>query len=214
MHFISLLHGKGGCVYEWTHKCRKERDVLCQWFLTALQIRATTRSVPTEHGWIWSRLLVSLSHPFSSVPPVCCPSVGSFSSLWLSMVFLLRLYRFSEGNCFTEAVCTLRDKTVQGLFPGAGSECRDHRDAEQRAVPGAGRSAGSRPSCCGVGEAPERLRPRVSPGAKGWPAESRSARAAWLEGQREREGTSSARELLKGYPFDVRELLRYLSWLV
>lgn len=96
---------------------------------------------------------------------------------------------------------TLGNRSGQGLFPGAGSERGDGRDAEQRAVPGAGRSAGSSPSCCGVGEAPEQLRPRGHSRCQGRDPAAPGPEQR-LEGQREGKcGAGSAGETLKGVSF-------------
>lgn len=101
-----------------------------------------------------------------------------------------------------------------GLFPGAGSECRDGSDAEQRAVPGALLGAcQAAAGHSGVGEAPQQLPGSLSvPGvARGIrQRQPRSSEAGRARGEG-RCGAGSAGELLQGCPFDVRELLRYLS---
>lgn len=106
---------------------------------------------PDPGSFFSSRIRTFRSAVFAA-PPWVCSALCGFP--------VLHVYRFGEGNCFPEAVSALGNKTGEGLLWGAGSERGHGRDAEQRSVPGAGRSPGSLPGCCGrsrVGEAPEQL---------------------------------------------------------
>lgn len=131
------------------------------------------------HSMAGSDLGSFFSSPIHSLPSVL------FAAPQLSMAGcgfpVLQFYRFREGNCSTEAVSALGDKTGQGLFPGAGSECRDCRGA----VPWAGRSPGRLPGCCGSFPVPE-----VASGIRQRQSQRRHRGAAWLEGQREGAGSA------------------------
>lgn len=151
---------------------------------------------------------------FAAPPWVC-------SALYVAVCgfAVLHFYRFSERNCFTEAVSTLGNKTGRGLFLGAGSECQDCRDAEQPAVPWAGRSPGSLPgaparavsrrlrSGSGAGSftVPEAASGICSAGASAGTGEQSGGGRGKVRG---RQCQAAAEGI---YPFDMRELLHYLS---
>lgn len=127
-------------------------------------------------------------------------SVNRSVSPGLSMHWGMKLAR----DCSSEL-----DRSV-GI---AGTQPCCSSGAEQR-VPWAGRSPGSVPGCCG----PERCRGDNSR-CQRWPADRAEREPAqapgssvpWKGRGRGKVRGRQCQELLKGYPFDVREMLGYSS---
>lgn len=150
--------------------------------------------------------------------PCCSPPL---SSLWLAVVFLCYSSTGSGKGIVSPRLSLhwgikLARDCSRELARSAGI-------AEPRAVPWAGRSPGRLPGCCGSercrGGSGAALAPGHSRGQR-WPAGSGSARASAGTGEqrgwkgrgrgkvRDRQCQADAVGI---YPFDVRELLRYLS---
>lgn len=130
-------------------------------------------------------------HTLLSVPFAAPQRVSSalYICLWFSCVTLLA--DSAKGIVSPRLpVRTLGNRSGQGLFPGAGSERGDGRDAEQRAVPGLGALLGARQAAAVSGRLRSSSGPGVTHGARGG-IQQRQGRSSGWKG-REREGAGPA----------------------
>lgn len=150
-------------------------------------------------------------HTPLSIPFGCAQVSGAVCG---SPVLAIQWKELFDRGC----VCA-GESNWPGTVPGAGSECGIAGGQSSVQCPG----LGSPVRLLRAGAVSGRLRSSAGPGAfavPAWPAGCGSARASAGTGEqrgwkdRGRGKVWRCQGALKGYTFDVRELLRYLSWLV